>query len=118
MRRDHRRAGASAAGLGETRAALPHAQTNLRGRTHFAKADIHLLGEQRIVFDARAEFFDRQGRHIIDEKDVVRVAHVDRHGAFQFFPRKGQGATVHGKRERNVLPVEFGFTHGNGYIVA
>ena len=59
---------------------------------------------------------DRIG--VVHKKHGMRVTNVDCHGVCQLFPRQGQGATVHGKSKRNVLPLELRFTHGNGHVVA
>src|SRR3546814_15605234 len=71
-----RRAGAGAAGPGETHAPLPDAKPNdavLDG----GDVDVDPLGEERIILDQRPEAFQLDGIRVIDEKEDVRIADID-----------------------------------------
>src|SRR5258706_2565950 len=72
---DDRRAGARAAGERLARAALPHAQADLRAGNHLHVARVYALPAVAVGFDARTLACDRRPLDILDHLHGVRVSH-------------------------------------------
>lgn len=68
-----------------------------------------------MMFQDRTDPFQRNGVHVVDEEDDMRVAHADRHrpgpGAFRHVEAKRVGRTG----QRNVAPVQPRRTHVHRY---
>ena len=73
---DHHRAGAGAAGPGLARAALVHPHRDVALALADHELDVDALRVQRLVVGRRVEQVPGVGE-VVDERDGVRVAHVD-----------------------------------------
>jgi hypothetical protein len=73
--RNHRRTGATAAGLGFAYAALEYPQMDLSGIGDLHETGIDLLGEIRVLLNKRTQVLNGSGSHVINHGHRVGVAH-------------------------------------------
>jgi len=104
-RGDYCRAGARSAGLGQARAALPHAQPKPVAALDLGDADIGALREQTVMLQPGADYGDRHRVGIVDEEDGVRVAHADTDRVAERAFRDAEMQRVPVFRERDFAPV-------------
>src|SRR5262249_1905240 len=69
--------GAGAAGPGLAGAALPHPHAYLAGTENFHELGIDAIGKERMMLEARAEFFQIQTIGIVGVEHAMGIAHRD-----------------------------------------
>ena len=81
QRRDGRRTGPGAARLRQARASFPDAQLQVIGASKAGDIGVDPVREERIGFDHRAKPGKVNGIGIVNEKDNMRIADIDRRWA-------------------------------------
>src|SRR3979411_3237765 len=109
-----------AAGLGQSRAALPGADRDVVAIDDMRQRDIGALRKNRMVFQKRPETAEIMGVDIVDPEDRMRIAHAHHRRGVQHWrvdrtdlqlDRAGVAKLF---RQRNILPAEFRRTHVDG----